>query len=173
MQEISATTAMTSLAEHNYPMYTGMDDLHLSSPMSTVFPSELEKQNKILRGNIIQLESDVKCILDLSIESDQRLLHFTKDIFTAKYANEPALSHNCESDQSNQTSYSSQYKQCLALKQESAEIITAIRCLEEGNKGLRVPGEGKKLSTELNDRKNVINQKEEKIKELHNENEYL
>lgn len=28
---------------------------------------------------------------------------------------------------------------------------------------------GKNLSTELNDLKNIINQKEEKIKELHNE----
>lgn len=81
-----------------------MDDLHLSSPMTTVFPSELEKQNKMLRGKIVQLESDVKCILYHSIESDQRLLHFTKDIFTAKYANEPALSHNCQSDKSTQTS---------------------------------------------------------------------
>lgn len=98
MQEISATPAMTSLAEHKYPMYTGMNDLHISFPMTTVFPSELEKQNKMLRGKIVQLESDVKCILDHSIESDQRLLHFTKDIFTAKFANEPALSHNCQSD---------------------------------------------------------------------------
>lgn len=47
-------------------------------------------------------------------------------------------------------------------------MITVIRCLEEQNKSLRVPGDGKKLSTELNDLKNVINQKEEKIKELHN-----
>lgn len=98
MQEISATHAMTSLAEHKFPMYTGKDDLHLSPPMTTAFPSELEKQNKMLRGKIVQLESDVKCILDHSIESDQRLLHFTKDIFTAKYAIEPALSHNCHSD---------------------------------------------------------------------------
>lgn len=46
-------------------------------------------------------------------------------------------------------------------------MITAIRCLEEENKSLRVPGDGKKLPTELNDLKNVINQKEDKIKELH------
>lgn len=43
VQEISATPAMTTLAERNYPMYIDMDDLQLSSSMTTVFSSELEK----------------------------------------------------------------------------------------------------------------------------------
>lgn len=58
----------------------------------------------MLRGKIVDLESDVKCMLDHSVESEQRLLHFTEDLFTPKYANGPVLSHNCQSDKSTQTS---------------------------------------------------------------------
>lgn len=41
-------------------------------------------------------------------------------------------------------------------------MITAIRGLEEENKSLKAPGCGIKLSTELNNLKNIINKQKRK-----------
>lgn len=62
------------------PSATPSAPLH---PASLSTPAlELSTENALLKAEVAKLKADVKVILDHSIESDQRLLEFTEEIFT-------------------------------------------------------------------------------------------
>ncbi|KAG8252123.1 hypothetical protein J6590_066359 [Homalodisca vitripennis] len=102
-------------------------------------PSQLLADNPALNQKIHDIQQQMKVILDHSIESDQRLLEFTDQVFVARSAvNVPSSPHQSR-DQYCQTSDNYQHpcERCSIFKEEVQNMLTTIKTLEEEIKVLK------------------------------------
>ncbi|KAG8330721.1 hypothetical protein J6590_056547 [Homalodisca vitripennis] len=102
-------------------------------------PSQLLADNQALNQKIHDIQQQMKVILDHSIESDQRLLEFTDQVFVARSAvNVPSSPHQSR-DQYCQTSDSYQHpcERCSIFKEGVQNMLTTIKTLEEEIKVLK------------------------------------
>ncbi|KAG8281274.1 hypothetical protein J6590_062191 [Homalodisca vitripennis] len=100
-------------------------------------PSQLLADNQALNQKIHDIQQQMKVILDHSIESDQRLLEFTDQVFVARSAvNVPSSPHQSR-DQYCQTSDNYPCERCSIFKEEVQNMLTTIKTLEEEIKVLK------------------------------------
>ncbi|KAG8324491.1 hypothetical protein J6590_091144 [Homalodisca vitripennis] len=110
------------------------------SPMpSAPCPSQLPIENQTLNQKIFELQEQMKVILDHSIESDQRLLEYTDQVFVACSSVNVSTSPPHTKNQYCQTtdSFNRSCERCPILKEEVQNMLTTIKTLEEEIKTLK------------------------------------
>ncbi|KAG8332768.1 hypothetical protein J6590_015596 [Homalodisca vitripennis] len=101
--------------------------------------TQASSYNQALNQKTHDIQQQMKVILDHSIESDQRLLEFTDQVFVARLAvNVPSSPHQSR-DQYCQTSDNYQHpcERCSIFKEEVQNMLTTIKTLEEEIKVLK------------------------------------
>ncbi|KAG8301072.1 hypothetical protein J6590_061498 [Homalodisca vitripennis] len=126
-----------------------------STPLQPASENTLLIENARLKAEVTKLKTEVKVILDHSIESDQRLLQFTDTIFTSSksvtplkksctnYVNASAQTEELPGDSENNIGLEKEIqdlkrpcRECTTLREETKKMIASIRYLEEENKTL-------------------------------------
>lgn len=142
----------------------------ISSPVSTKpKPSpDLLSENTVLKDEVARLRTELQVVLNHSIESDQRLLEFTDNVFlpprsllsNAVCNPSPTASRKDEDLEralAKVKALEEEVKilrlpceQCSILKEESRNMINSIRCLEEENKLLKNTIDAKHKNSTIN-----------------------
>lgn len=132
------------------------DHLSSSKPTSGDVEHTLQTENIALKEEIKKLRLEMQVILDHSIESDQRLLQFTDEVFMPPLSTSSSSS-GCDGTQQVKEELERAQKKiqeledkvmilslpcelCVILKEESKNMIQSIRCLEAENHQLKNSG---------------------------------
>ncbi|KAG8250664.1 hypothetical protein J6590_096851, partial [Homalodisca vitripennis] len=101
-------------------------------------PSQLLIENQALNQKIFDLQEQMKVILDHSIESDQRLLEYTDQVFVACSVNVSTSPPHAKNQYCETTdSFNRSCEMCPILKEEVQNMLTTIKTLEEEIKTLK------------------------------------
>lgn len=138
----TASETMTTSAHQGSPAIAEPMDVHLT----------LRAENAALKEELVKLRVERQAVLDHSIESDQRLLQYTQEIFTpppsmsknsaqgeiklAKEELEKALSKIKELEERIRL-LMNPCEICAILKEETKNMVQSLRCLEAENKQLK------------------------------------
>lgn len=118
------------------------EDISLTSSFENML-----RENSALREEVEKLRSEKLVVLNHSIESDQRLLEFTDKIFLPSQSLTPdqqSTAKELERALAKIQKLEEEVKElnqpcerCVIYKEESANMINSLRCLEEENKALK------------------------------------
>lgn len=129
----------------------------------------IQAENDVLKEELSRLRSEMRVILDHSIESDQRLLQYTEEVFphpqhkpsTVPVTSESPIHSQTQSEldkaylKIQQLQYqlellSQPCNACAIFKEEAGNMIASIQCLEAENKSLKdiIQIRPKKISTQ-------------------------
>lgn len=168
----SPSTPVTTITAS--PATTPCDITPDTPPTLPQSPSLLLAENLALNKKVLELQAEVEVLLNHSIESDQRLLKYTDQVFAADPATDPKhlspnpfsldeLINNLKTENTNQsetinlniqyikeleakiTELESPCQRCIILKEESCSMLQSIRTLEGEVK--RLSGEQQKVTT--------------------------
>lgn len=134
----------TPLSRQHLASESGISDTQqLRSVLCSSSPSpDLIVENTALKEELARLREELRVVLDHSIDSDQRLLQFTKDIFPPPT---PLRSNPTAADlvvaniatQTDEYMINGPCQTCSILKEETRNMIESLRSLEEENKELK------------------------------------
>lgn len=117
----STTPATSHIPSEDIVTPSAVQQPEQSTPLPT---SDLQEENNALRKQLEEVREELRVILDHSIESDQRLLQYTEDVFLP-----PSSTHGLLAEVCSLTSVATQTEEDCTLTTECAIQCSLTSCL--------------------------------------------